>query len=429
MKIPVVVYWLRRDLRLQDHAGLFRAQQGDLPVLPIYIFNPEDLKQLPSRANRRLHYTWQALEEMQKQLRQSGKAIRVFYDEPLKVFTQLLQQYSIQGVYGSAEYEPKLIQRDRIWAEFIQTKGIAFHRIKEQVIFEPGEILKSDGQPYTVFTPYAKRWKMAVQSNSIQEYPVDIQRFLDLPDEPLPQFEQLGLDVTDIVFTTPTLDTDLMQRYAEQRDYPALDATSHLGLALQTGTISIRACVRAALQYSEVWLNQLIWREFFKQILYYFPQVERHCFKPAYERIAWRNNEQEFSAWCEGRTGYPLVDAGMRELNATGFMHNRVRMVTASFLCKHLLIDWRWGEAYFAEKLNDYDLASNNGNWQWAAGCGCDAAPYFRIFNPQAQADRFDKARKYIQRWNPDAAAVPPIVEHILARARALEVYKAALYE
>lgn len=297
---------------------------------------------------------------------------------------------------------------------------------KDQVIFDRDEVVKPDGKAYTVFTPYARSWKLKLNDTSIKEKKIDLNNFYKNNKGEIPSIEKTGFQKTDIKFYLPEIDIELIEQYDMYRDYPAMNNTSRLGMALRFGTISIRKCVEAAVKYNSVWLNELIWREFFMQILFHFPQVEHHCFKPLYENLKWRNNEKEFELWCRGKTGYPIVDAGMRELNATGFMHNRVRMITAGFLTKHLLTDWRWGEAYFASRLNDYELSSNNGNWQWVAGCGCDAAPYFRIFNPFTQTEKFDKDHIYIRKWISlkEENTTPPIVDHQFARERAIKAYK-----
>lgn len=334
-------------------------------------------------------------------------------------------------MYCNRDYEPKAIERDKAVQAYLQENSIAFYDFKDQVIFDRSEILKSDRHPYTVFTPYANKWKAELTDANYAPAPVSLSNFYPSEATAIHSLAAIGFQKTDMAFQQPELDIAVIKNYHQYRDFPAYSHTTKLGTALRFGTISIRRCVAFALQHNETWLSELIWREFFMQILFHFPHVVSNCFKPRYESIAWQNNEVAFKRWCDGDTGYPLVDAGMRQLNETGFMHNRVRMVTASFLCKHLLIDWRWGEAYFAQKLVDYELSSNNGNWQWAAGCGCDAVPYFRIFNPTAQTLKFDKDLQYIKRWNPnyEHAANAPIVQHEMARKRALEVYRKALQE
>lgn len=431
MKDKISIFWFRRDLRLEDNVGLQQALDSGKPVLPIFIFDTEILNELEDKLDRRLDYIHQALTKIHEKLNKYNSGLKTFYGKPIDVFKQLTETYEIQSVYCNRDYEPYGISRDEKIKEFLNLKGIQFIDFKDQVIFEKSEIVKADETPYTVFTPYSKKWKTNLKTENYASIKTNFKNFLPIPNGKIHSLEEIGFKSTDIKFKTPELNSEIINGYDKYRDFPALNHTTHLGVALRFGTISIRKCVAFALKHNETWLNELIWREFFMQILYHFPKVVTQSFKPKYDAIQWRNNEAEFQLWCEGKTGYPIVDAGMRELNETGFMHNRVRMVVASFLCKHLLIDWRWGEAYFAQKLNDYDLSANNGNWQWAAGCGCDAAPYFRIFNPTAQTVKFDKELKYIKKWNPDfdSDLNPPIVEHKFARERALATYKKALNE
>lgn len=429
MKENIVVFWFRRDLRLSDNAGLSQALSSGFPVLPVFIFDTTILEALNQRYDRRVDYIHQALNHLHQSLQQQGRGLQTYFETPVAAFQKITGSYTVQAVYCNGDYEPEARQRDAAVQAFLQAQGIRFYAAKDQVIFEKDDVVKTDGLPYTVFTPYANRWRQKLQPADCREHAVALQNFLPLPPASLHTLEEIGFEKTDLVFSPPVLNAEIIAGYDKHRDFPALDGTTRLGTALRFGTISIRRCVAFAVKQNQTWLSELIWREFFMQILYHFPTVVQSSFKEKYEAIAWRNREEEFERWCEGKTGYPLVDAGMRQLNETGFMHNRVRMVVASFLCKHLLIDWRWGEAYFAEKLNDYELSSNNGNWQWAAGCGCDAAPYFRIFNPAAQCKKFDKDLVYTRRWNPDfeTAMIPPIVQHEAARSRALQAYKKAL--
>ncbi|WDF70039.1 deoxyribodipyrimidine photo-lyase [Sphingobacterium oryzagri] len=428
-KEEVVLFWFRRDLRLEDNRGLAAALRSGSKVLPIFIFDSGILDKLAEKKDQRVDYIHQALQQLQKELQQEGSDIRTFYGKPLEIFKELTAKFSVKTVYCNRDYEPSAITRDNKIAEWLEKQDIGFVSEKDQVIFESDEILKGDGTPYSVYTPYSRKWREKLTDKDYRAAAMPLGNLFSFKKKPIMKLQDIGFEKTAYRFETPTLDRGIIDNYGEHRDYPAKDHTTRLGVALRFGTISIRKCVKFALAHNATWLSELIWREFFMQILYHYPQVVQHCFKPQYEHIAWRNNEKEFAHWCAGTTGYPLVDAGMRELNETGFMHNRVRMVVASFLTKHLLIDWRWGEAYFAEKLLDYELSSNNGNWQWAAGCGCDAAPYFRIFNPAEQIKKFDKALDYVKRWNPDFESLEqqPIVEHRFARERALEVYKKAL--
>lgn len=428
-KEQVAIFWFRRDLRLRDNRGLSAALRSKLKVLPIFIFDRTILDKLSDKADKRVDYIHQALQQLQEDLNKEGSDIRIYYGKPLAIFKELAESFDLKEVYSNRDYEPDAIARDKAVAEWLKTQDIGFYTEKDQVIFEGGEIQKADGTPYSVYTPYSRKWREKLTASDYKTVVMSAENLLRLEKEQMISLEDMGFRKTSFTFEKPQLAHNIIDNYDEYRDYPAEDHTTRLGVALRFGTISIRKCVKFALEHNDTWLSELIWREFFMQILYHFPKVVDHCFKPQYEHIPWRNNEQEFSHWCNGTTGYPLVDAGMRELNETGFMHNRVRMVVASFLTKHLLIDWRWGEAYFAEKLLDYELSSNNGNWQWAAGCGCDAAPYFRVFNPAEQTRKFDKALAYVKRWNPDfeSLAQQPIVEHGFARDRALKVYKEAL--
>ena len=430
MQSEVVLFWFRRDLRIEDNVGLLHALSLGVPVLPLFIFDVNILNRLESKYDRRVDYIQQSLCQLNNELAALGSGLNTYYGDPLTIFKKISIEYSVQALYCNQDYEPEAIQRDAAIFDFFQQLNIPFRTFKDQVIFEGNDIVKTDGSPYTVYTPYAKKWKQYLTASHYQTIKADYNNFYKQPCSPVLSLPDIGFKETDIVFKKPELDIGLIKDYHKHRDYPALDRTSKLGIALRFGTISIRRTLAFAVKHNQTWLSELIWREFFMQILFHFPQVVHQSFKRQYDLIQWRNHEAEFGIWCRGETGYPLVDAGMRQLNETGFMHNRVRMVTASFLCKHLLIDWRWGEAYFAQKLNDYDLSANNGNWQWAAGSGCDAAPYFRVFNPSIQSEKFDKDRAYIRQWVPEMGtdSYPnPIVEHAFARARALEVYGNAL--
>jgi len=429
----VNICWFRRDLRLDDNAALYHALKSDRPVLPVFIFDKSILDKLEEKADRRVEFIHAALTEMQEQLTAHGSSLEVCYGFPVDVYTQLLKKYRIEKVFVNGDYEPYALQRDAAIEKLLATQGASLHRFKDQVIFEKEEIVKDDGKPYTVFTPYSRRWKAALTDFYLEPYPVKkyMANFFMQQPVPLPSLESMGFKAAQKPFPSDQLHTELIKKYTEQRNYPSIHGTSKLGVHLRFGTTSIRKLAAKAKALNETFLNELIWRDFYHMILWNFPQVGRgKAFKPEYDLIQWRNNEKEFDCWCKGLTGYPIVDAGMRELNETGFMHNRVRMITASFLSKHLLIDWRWGEAYFAAKLLDYDLAANNGGWQWAAGSGCDAAPYFRIFSPSRQTENFDKQLKYIRKWVPelDELTYPlPIVDHDFARKRCLEAYSKAL--
>jgi deoxyribodipyrimidine photo-lyase len=344
----------------------------------------------------------------------------------------LTGQWDIRAVFANEDYEPYARQRDSVVRQYLQSQGATLRLFKDQVIFHKEEILTDKSTPYTVFTPYSKKWRQQLSVehlSSVDTKPL-FGNLLPIKPQRLPSLAEIGFKPVSVAYPAKSIDEAALTDYEKTRDFPALNSTSKLSVHLRFGTISIRELVRKAQVINETWLSELIWREFFMMILWHFPKVVDQPFKEKYAAVSWVNNEADFRKWCEGKTGYPLVDAGMRELNATGYMHNRVRMVTASFLCKHLLVDWRWGERYFAEKLLDYDLSANNGNWQWAAGCGCDAAPYFRIFNPMTQQKKFDSELKYVKQWVPEygTADYPaPVIEHSYARQRCLEAYKKAL--
>jgi deoxyribodipyrimidine photo-lyase len=428
----ISIFWFRRDLRLEDNTGLSEALQSGYQVIPIFIFDADILDQLEDKNDRRVDYIHQALEKINAELKESGSRLQTYYGKPLDIFKKIITEYKIKSVYCNRDYEPAAIKRDTEVKEFLQAENIHFFDYKDQVIFEKNEVTKDNNEPYTVYTPYSRKWKNNFNAEQISVAAVKNENFYQSVFKNILSLKEIGFEKTDLQFKVPTLEPVIIDHYDKNRDFPSLDATTHLGIALRFGTISIRTCVKFALKHNETWLNELIWREFFMQILFHFPKVVKKCFKEKYEHIPWRNNEEEFEKWCNGTTGYPIVDAGMRQLNQTGQMHNRVRMIVASFLTKHLLIDWRWGEAYFAKKLLDYDLSANNGNWQWAAGCGCDAAPYFRVFNPDEQTKKFDKDLKYIKKWNPEyekSIFEERMVDHAFARNRALEAYKKGLGE
>lgn len=433
MKPSVNICWFRRDLRLQDHAALFHALDSKRPVVPVFIFDPLILDKLEDRDDARVQFIHLALEQMQAGLTAIGSTMEVYHGTPLNVFKLLLEKYEIETVFTNRDYEPYARERDRSIAGLLKENGTSLRTFKDHVIFEMSEVMKDDGKPYTVFTPYSKKWKALLKEEDLVSYPTDqlFHRFYKQEIQPLPSLRSLGFEPSAIPFPPNAWEKDLIAHYKENRDFPSRKGTSRLSVHLRFGTISIRQLVAATKGWSETYLNELIWREFYSMILWHFPQVgQGRSFKPAYDAIEWRRDEGEFEKWCLGQTGYPIVDAGMRELNATGFMHNRVRMIVASFLCKHLLLDWRLGEAWFARKLLDFDLASNNGGWQWAAGSGCDAAPYFRIFNPYLQTTKFDPEFDYIRKWVPEFQELSypkPIVEHELARKRCLEVYSRGL--
>ncbi|HPE55031.1 MAG TPA: deoxyribodipyrimidine photo-lyase [Bacteroidales bacterium] len=431
MKKPIHVFWFRRDLRLNDNTALYHALNSGKPVLPIFIFDPEILKELPEK-DARVTFIYALLNQINQKLEKQGSQLLIKQGKPLSVFKDLIQEFEIAAVYTNRDYEPYAIQRDQEVKNFLESKHISFHEFKDQVIFEKAEVVKQDGSPYTVYTPYSKIWLQKFKEKKIESYPSEdhLDKLLKAEFGPRLNLKDLGFKQSEITVPGFDISKNLIENYSKTRDVPSMEGTSRLGPHLRFGTVSIRELARKAANYEETFLKELIWREFFMQILYHFPHVVDQSFKPAYDKIEWLNDETQFKKWCEGKTGYPMVDAGMRQLNQTGYMHNRVRMVVASFLCKHLLIDWRWGEAYFAEKLLDFELSSNNGNWQWAAGTGCDAAPYFRVFNPASQQEKFDPDWKYIKKWVPEFGThqyPEPIVDHKFARERAIKTYKQAL--
>lgn len=425
------IHWFRRDLRLHDNAALYHALQNSDEVLPIFIFDVNILNELPTR-DRRVNFIYQQLTHLRKALNELGSDLLICYGEPKAVVRKLVEEYSINSLYTNHDYEPYATMRDDAIRDLLASKNINFISYKDHVIFEKSEVVKEDGLPYTVFTPYSKKWKLKLALDGFKSFPTEqyFSNFIKMKFNETISMSEMGFEKIEMVFPTLQANDGIINHYHETRDFPGLQGTTQLGIHLRFGTISIRELANNALARNEKFLNELIWRDFYQMILWHFPRVVNQSFKPAYDKINWRNHEQEFEAWCNGKTGYPIVDAGMRELNETGWMHNRVRMIVASFLTKHLLIDWRWGEAYFAKHLNDFELASNNGGWQWAAGSGVDAAPYFRVFNPYLQTIKFDKALTYVRKWIPelDSFDYPkPIVEHDLARKRCLEVYKFAL--
>ena len=424
----VNIVWFRRDLRLHDNHALSQAIQAEGELLPIFIFDPKILKNFPDKSDRRVSFIYRELQSIQEKFSEYGGSMRVFFDDPKNVFSQLLKEFDQLRVFSNEDYEPGPIKRDELIKNLCTKNKVEFLQFKDQVIRSGSEISKSNGAPYVVYTPYKKRWLEKLKPGDLNEHVCNLSEAnYHEQDADWPTLEVMGYEKVSPWYPDRVANKEIIQKYAEQRDIPGILGTSQLGLHFRFGTVSIRKAVRAARKLSPVWLSELIWREFFAQILFHFPQVINQSFRVEYDSIQWRNNEDEIEAWKQGRTGYPMVDAGMRELNETGYMHNRVRMVVASFLCKHLLVDWRVGEEYFAQKLLDFDLASNNGNWQWAAGSGCDAAPYFRVFNPETQMKKFDPDLDYIKKWVPEFetdAYVEPIVDHKLARQRALDTYK-----
>lgn len=434
-KTPIVnIFWFRRDLRLHDNAGLYHALKAGMPVQAVFIFDKNILDKLEDKDDARVTFIFNAILDIDKELKKHKSSLLVKYGTAEKAWDELLEEIDFKNVYTNHDYEPYGRERDTGLERVFTEKGIGFHTYKDQVIFDRDEVLKDDKTPYTVFSPYKRRWFETLKPGfHLKPYPTEKyhNNFAEGPSHPIPTLKSMGFTESSLKFPDKKY-KDVIKNYAETRDFPGTEGTSRISVHLRFGTVSIRHLARDANESKEkTWLNELIWRDFYAMILWHFPHTATKSFKPDYDNIKWRNNEREFNAWCEGKSGYPLVDAGMRQLNTIGWMHNRVRMVTASFLSKHLLIDWRWGEAYFARKLIDYDMTSNIGGWQWAAGSGTDAVPYFRVFNPGLQTKRFDPDLKYIKQWVPDYADPfkypQPIVDHKEARERALKEFKKAL--
>lgn len=428
----LTLFWFRRDLRLADNASLYQALKNGKNIQPIFIFDRNILEKLEDKNDRRVSFIYSQIQHLKAELNKLGSDLWVYHSKPLDVFQSLLKTQTITGLYANRDYEPYARERDKAVYEILQKHQIPFRAFKDHVIFEKDEVVKDDCKPYTVFTPYSKKWKAKLNDFYLKPYPNE-NYFINFNKSEVTAL--LSLDSMNFVrhkedWSNNEIDTKIVKKYHETRDIPAIRGTSRLSVHLRFGTISIRQLAKIGNALNEKWLNELIWRDFYQSILWHFPYVAQNSFKPAYDYIPWINDESQFEAWCKGKTGYPIVDAGMRELNESGFMHNRVRMIVSSFLTKHLLIDWRWGEAYFAQKLLDFELASNNGGWQWAASSGVDAVPYFRIFNPYLQTERFDPDLKYIRRWVPEMNSTSyskPIVEHKMARQRAIDTYKKAL--
>jgi deoxyribodipyrimidine photo-lyase len=428
----MILFWHRRDLRIEDNAGLYKALKLGSEVQPIFIFDTSILEELPKN-DQRVLFIYQEIQRLKSEYSALGSDLLVYYGNPLSVFKELIKKATVSYVVTNRDYEPYALERDKAVFEFLQQHNIEFLGAKDHVIFEKNEVLKDDGEPYKVFTPYANKWKSLINPFYLKAYPVDKHREnlrKTTIVSPLISLAEMGFEDKQLVeFPQKEVREEIIQSYQTTRDIPSIKGTTRMSLHLRFGTISTRGLAKKAYT-NEKYLNELIWRDFYQMIIYHFPQTVNTSFKPQYDNIPWENNESHFKAWCEGKTGYPIVDAGMRELNETGFMHNRVRMIVASFLTKHLLIDWRWGEAYFAEKLLDFELASNVGGWQWAASSGVDAQPYFRVFNPYSQQEKFDKEFKYIKRWVPEyeTDGYPnPIVEHKAAREKAIRVIKNAV--
>ena len=432
MNEKVSIHWFRRDLRIEDNTALHEALKSPHKVICLFIFDKNILDKLVDKDDRRVTFIYLQIQKFKKQLQEYGADLIVKYGFPEEIWKSILNDYNVDLVYANHDYEPYGIQRDEYLNDYFHQNNIQFNTYKDAVIFEKMEVGKDDGTPYTVFTPYSKKWKSKLNDFYLKEYPTEkyIQNLYKIKLQELPSLEDMGFIYNDTFLPSIEIPTNIIAHYDKTRNFPALKGTSTLGIHLRFGTISIRKLANIALANNEQFLNELIWRDFYQMILFNFPHVVHNAFKKQYDAIKWRTDEKDFEAWCEGKTGYPIVDAGMRELNNTGYMHNRVRMIVASFLTKHLLIDWRWGEAYFAQKLIDFELASNNGGWQWASGSGTDAAPYFRIFSPSEQTKKFDDKLQYIRKWIPELDSLnypQPRVDHKYARERCLKVYKEGL--
>jgi len=470
--------WFRRDLRAFDHAALSRALRDANQVFCTFIFDREILDRLPSAFDRRVEFILESAAELDASLRARGGALIARHANAREAIPHLATELGVEAVYANHDYEPAARERDDAVARGLAARGISFVTSKDQVIFERDEVLTQAGKPYGVFTPYKAAWLAALRPSDLAAHPVDEHvAALAIPSPgvlgTLPSLESMGFKRTDLkslkvrtgMMGGAAMFSDFrkrIDRYREARDFPAARGPSYLSVHLRFGTVSIRELAAYAHfrslqpggEGAATWLSELVWREFYAQILWHHPHVVTRAFRSEYDALSFPNDPARFTAWCEGRTGYPIVDAAMRQLNASGYMHNRLRMIAASFLVKDLLVDWRWGERYFAQTLLDYDLASNNGGWQWAASTGCDAQPYFRIFNPVTQSQRFDPAGKFIRRYVPELAAldaadihapwlVPParllakrlslghdypapVVDHAAARHAALALFKAA---
>lgn len=441
----IAIHWMRRDMRLHDNRTLLAAMDSGLPVLVAFLFDQDILDRLDNARDRRVTFIHRESLRLKAELQKAGGDLLMDHGNPVTVWANWIKQLSDNGlnvreVHVGRDYEPYAQERDRKLSEWFDQQGIAFKGTKDNVVFEKNEVTKDDGKPYTVFTPYSKKWRKALEAsdyataNSAERLSQQPLVGVDeMTHKQVPTLEEMGFENVweeDTLIPPTVVEDQLLESYGEQRDFPSVEGTSRLSVHLRFGTVSIREALRQGLASSEKWTTELIWRDFYQTIIYHFPHSATDSFRPAYDAIPWLNNEEQFEAWCQGKTGYPLVDAGMRELAQTGFMHNRVRMVVASFLCKHLLIDWRWGERFFARHLLDFDLASNAGGWQWAAGSGCDAAPYFRVFNPTSQLQKFDKDLIYVRKWVPEygTSLYPePIVDHAMARVRAIETYRSVL--
>ena len=429
---PFVVHWFRRDLRWQDNRALHAALSSGFPVVPVFVFDKNLLDKLGNPRDARVTFLHDRVCVLQADARQRGADVHVRHSTPMDTFAALADTGMLRAVYTNEDYEPYALERDAAIREMLESRGIAFHTETDHVVQAPGEVMKPDGTPYTVFTPFSKRWHLNLTEDNMAQAPSEdgLDALASRSDMDVPSLEDMGFERSDITAPEAGLSPPILEKYADMRDVPSVKGTSRISVHLRFGTMSIREAAQAGFKHSDKWLTELIWRDFYQHIMHAFPHSMKDAFRPQYDRVPWRHDEQDLERWQKGQTGYPLVDAGMRELLATGFMHNRVRMVVASFFCKHLLLDWRLGERHFAAHLLDFELASNVGGWQWAAGSGCDAAPYFRVFNPTSQLQKFDRQYTYVKQWVPEwgTSTYPaPMVDHKMARQRAIDTYKTAL--
>jgi len=428
----MIIFWFRRDLRLEDNAGLFHALNSGEKVLPIFIFDRTILDDLQDTQDPRVIFIHRQISSLNTELKKYKSGILVEYGDPLHIFESLLEKYPIKAVYSNEDYEPYALSRDKSVKSLMQQSAVNFIQFKDHVIFHKNEILNNSKEPFKVFSAYKKKWLSLLDPGMLAPCKSEslLHRLYSFQTNQIISLSDIGFRDNALSFPQKKFYKGIIEHYDKTRDFPYLDGTSRLGIHFRHGTISIRQAFRFGIEHNDTWVNELIWREFYSMILFHFPAVVSHSFKSRYDNIEWINSKEDFEKWCAGETGYPIVDAGMHQLNKTGYMHNRVRMIVASFLTKHLLIDWRWGEAYFAQKLLDYELASNNGGWQWAAGTGTDAQPYFRVFNPHAQMQKFDPDQLYVKRWASEYSGKKypnPIIDHKFARTRAIETYKKAL--
>ncbi len=469
-----ILFWFRRDLRTNDNAGLYHALKAGKRVYCTFIFDREILDHLPSKADRRVEFIWESVRELADTLNRHGGALIVRYARASDEIPALAQELKVDAVFTNEDYEPAAIARDKKVAAALHANGITFEQFKDTVIFEKDEVLTQAAKPFSVFTPYKNAWLKKLTDFYLKPYPTEryVGNLAKSAAAPaIPTLADMGFTSTNIkslvtcgVTGAALLRDDFIDRMADYRvarDFPSVKGVSYLSVHNRFGTISIRELatiahaetIKRKNEGAETWLSELIWRDFYFQILWHTPHAATSAYKREYDALTWENDKTLFQAWCEARTGYPIIDAAMRQLNQSGYMHNRLRMIVASFLTKDLLIDWRWGEKYFADHLNDFDLSANNGGWQWAASTGCDAQPYFRIFNPITQSERFDPQGKFIRKYLPELKNIPdkfihapwtlppidataknfligrdypqPIVDHAVQRDKALAMYKA----